>query len=85
MSPSRRKKLRAGVVRLTGQKALWLTSEFIEEPAPPLVQGDVIPAVNREQRHSMRWFRSLDAWLLSSGGAGVAWLFLKGLLRYRRR
>ncbi|HYD84276.1 MAG TPA: hypothetical protein VEA63_09490 [Opitutus sp.] len=85
VSPSRRAKLKHGLVRLTGQRALWLTSEFIEEPAPPLVNGDVVPAVDPEQRYAMRWWKKLDSWLLTTGGVGVAWLFIKGCLRFRRR
>ena len=69
-----KKKMKEGLVRVSGTRMLWLTSEFIDAHGPPLVDGDQVPVIDRAEREHRKLLSLLRSWMLPGSGIGVLWL-----------
>ncbi len=77
LTRQQRDKARAGLVRLAGTRAVWLTSEFEEAGSPPLVDGDSVPFISQDQRRRLQVGKRLARWIFPAGGLGAVWLLRK--------
>jgi hypothetical protein len=83
LKKAQRRKVKEGLRRVVGNRAVGLTTEFVDSGGVPLIDGDVVMPITSDERHLRRWGRRLDHWILPATGAG-ALLILKRLFRSRR-
>ncbi len=82
VTSAQRRKLKEGLRRVVGTRAVTLSTEFVDERGALLTDGDVVPPLTNSERHLLRWGRRLENWLLPAGGAGVL-LLLRWLIKRR--
>jgi hypothetical protein len=82
VTSAQRRKLKEGLRRVVGTRAVALTTEFVDGRGVLLIDGDVVPPLTASERHLLRWGRRLENWLLPAGGAGVL-LLLRWLVKRR--
>ncbi len=80
---AQRRKVKEGLKRVVGMRAVGLTTEFVDTAGVPLMNGDFVMPITNEERHLRRWARRLDRWLLPATGAGALFI-LRRLFRGRR-
>lgn len=81
LTSGQKKKLRDGLVRVSGMRMVWLTSEFIDLSGPPLIDDDTVPAISRAERDNRNILASFYSWIVPGSGVGLLWLLWRGAKR----
>lgn len=81
LSSGQKKKLKDGLVRVSGLRMAWLTSEFIDHDGPPLIDGDIVPVISRVERDHRKMLTSFFSWITPGSGVGLLWLLWRGVKR----
>jgi hypothetical protein len=81
LSSGQKKKLKDGLVRVSGLRMVWLTSEFIDRDGPPLIDGDIVPVISRVERDHRKMLASFYSWIVPGSGVGLLWLLWRGAKR----
>jgi len=81
LSSGQKKKLKDGLVRVSGMRMVWLTSEFIDRSGPPLIEGDSVPVISRAERDNRKMLAGFYSWILPGSGVGLLWLVWRGAKR----
>lgn len=81
LSSGQKKKLKDGLVRVSGLRMVWLTSEFVDHDGPPLIDGDIVPVISRAERDERKMLASFYSWIVPGSGVGLLWLLWRGAKR----